>query len=238
MDEMSNVSRSRRAFLAGTAAATAGLAGCAGLTGDLSFDAGRATVSASAQAEAGYREAGVTAVPYERQVSLGPLSRTVRVTNLLAEYERSGVLDTGLGLPTDTRAAVFAVFATPKVDVFGRTLNPVGTLSTTELAEFIQQQYGAIEDLSQDGDLGADLLGQSTTLTRFTAEADLLDGGVVSTDVPVYLYVGRPVEAGADFVLSVAAHPQAVGRQADTVRTLLAGVEHTTTTPTDASDGA
>jgi hypothetical protein len=237
MDDESSAPRRRRAFLAGTAAATAGLAGCAGLTGDLSFDAGRATVSAAARAEAGYREAGITAVPYERQVSLGPISRTVRVTNLLAEYERSVGLDTGLGLPTDTRAAVFAVFATPKVDVFGRTLNPVGNLSTAELAELIQQQYGAIQDLSRDGELGGDLLGQSTTLTRFTAEADLLDGGVVSTDVPVYLYVGQPVEAGADFVLSVAAHPRAVGRQADTVRTLLAGVEHTVTTPTDAGGG-
>jgi hypothetical protein len=221
----------RRAFLtAGATAATAGLAGCAGLTGDLSFEAGSATVEDPALAETGYREAGVTAVPYARQVSLGPLRRTVEVTNLLAEYDRRVGLDTGLvgglGLPTDARAAVFAAFTTPAVEVFGRTLNPVGNLATAELAALVQQHYGAIGGLATDAELSATVLGRSTGLTRFTGEADFLRTGVVATDVPIYLYVGAPVRAGADFVLTVAAHPRAAGPREGTVRRLLAGVEH------------
>lgn len=223
---------SRRAFLAaGATAATVGLAGCAGLTGDLSFEAGSATVTAQARAETGYEEAGVTAIPFSRQVSLGPIQRTVEVTNLLAEYDRSvgldgGGLTGGLGIPTDARAAVFAAFTTPAVEIFGRTLNPVGNLSTDELANLIQQHYGGFRDLSVDAELSGTLLGQSTTVTRYTAEADLLTTAVVSTDIPIYLYVGAPVRAGEDFVLTVAAHPQVIGPREGTVRTLLSGVEH------------
>jgi hypothetical protein len=223
---------SRRAFLAaGATAASVGLAGCAGLTGDLAFEAGSATVTAQARAETGYREAGVTAIPYTREVGLGPIRRTVEVTNLLAEYDRSVGLDSGgltdsLGLPTDARAAVFAAFTTPAVDVFGRTLNPVGNLSTDELASLIQQHYGGFRNLAVDAELSGTVLGQSTGVTRYTAEADLLTTAVVSTDVPIYLYVGAPVRADEDFVLTIAAHPRAAGPREGTVRTLLEGVEH------------
>jgi hypothetical protein len=219
--------RSRRAVLAAAGTAlSVGLAGCSALSGEITLDAGRATVARAALEETGYEAAGVTGVPFERRVNLGPASRDIRVTNRLAEYDRQVGLDTGLGLPTDARAAVFATFATPAVDVFGRTLNPVGNLSPDELAELIQQQYGSIRDLSRDGELAGTVLGRSTTLTRYTARAELLTAAVASTEVSIYLYVGTPVRAGPDFVLTVAAHPQAVGPQAGTVRTLLAGVEH------------
>lgn len=199
----------------------------------MSLEAGRATVSRAARNETGYEAAGVTTVPYERRVTLGPLSRDIRVTNRLAEYDRRVGLDTGLGLPTDARAAVFATFATPAVDVFGRTLNPVGNLSPDELTELIQQQYGSIRDLSRDGELAGTVLEQSTTLTRYTARAELLTAAVAATEIAIYLYVGTPVRAGADFVLTVAAHPQAVGPREGTVRTLLAGVEHASPEGTD-----
>ncbi|WP_276258470.1 DUF6517 family protein [Haloglomus litoreum] len=221
--------RRRRALLATAGAALAsGLAGCAALSGEVALDAGRATVARPALDATRYDEAGITGIPFERRVTLGPASRDVRVTNMLAEYDRRVGLDTGLGLPTDARAAVFATFTTPAVEVFGRTLNPVGNLSTAELADLIQQHYGSIRDLSQEGRLEGGLLGSTTTLTRFTARAELLSAGVASTEVPIYLYVGNPVRAGPDFVLTVAAHPQAVGRREDTVRTLLSGVEHET----------
>jgi len=224
--------RSRRSVLAaGATTATVGLAGCAGLAGDLSFESGSATVTAQARSETGYQEAGVTAIPFTRQVSLGPIQRTVEVTNLLAEYDRSVGLDSGgltggLGIPTDARAAVFAAFTTPAVDIFGRTLNPVAELSTDELANLIQQHYGGFRNLATDAELSGTLLGESTKVTRYTAEADLLTTAVVSTDIPIYLYVGAPVRAGEDFVLTVAAHPRAAGPREGTIRTLLEGVEH------------
>jgi hypothetical protein len=213
---------------AGTGLA-AGVAGCTGLSGDIELGAGQATVTAAARSDTGYQEAGIATVPFERVVTLGPASRTVRVQNVLAEYDRRVGLDTGLGLPTDARAAVFATFTTPAVDVFGRTLNPVGELSSVELAELIQQHYGSIRDLAPEGELEGSVLGATTTLTRFTARAELLTAGVASTEVPIYLYVGSPVRAEADFLLTVAAHPRAIGRQAETVRRLLAGVEHLAT---------
>jgi hypothetical protein len=228
--------RSRRAVLATAGAAlTAGLAGCSALSGEIALDAGRATVARRALDETRYEAAGVTGVPFERRVTLGPASRDIRVTNVLAEYDRRVGIDTGLGLPTDARAAVFATFTTPAVEVFGRTLNPVGNLSTPELAELIQQHYGSIRDLSEEGELQGSVLGATTTLTRFTARAELLTAAVAATEVPIHLYVGTPVRAGPDFVLTVAAHPQAAGPREDTVRTLLSGVEHATPGDEDGS---
>lgn len=226
---------SRRAVLAATGTAlSVGLAGCSGLSGEVTLDSGRATVAEAALQETGYEAAGITTVPFERRVTLGPASRTIRVTNVMAEYDRRVGLDTGLGLPTDARAAVFATFATPAVEVFGRTLNPVGNLSPAELAELVQQHYGSIRDLSREGELRGTMLGASTTLTRFTARAELLTAGVTSAEVPIYLYIGEPVRAGPDFALTVTAHPQAFGRREATVRTLLGGVQYTESTGTGA----
>ena len=224
---------SRRAVLAATGTAlSAGLAGCSGLSGEVTLDSGRATVAEPALRETRYEEAGTVAVPFERRVTLGPASRTIRVTNVIAEYDRRVGLDAGLGLPTDARAAVFATFATPAVEVFGRTLNPVGDLSPAELAELVQQRYGSIRDLSREGELRGTMLGESTTLTRFAARAELLTAGVASTELPIYLYVGEPVRSGPDFTLTTAAHPQAFGRRESAVRTLLGGVQHATPTAT------
>jgi hypothetical protein len=224
-DDAGGPNRRQVLAAAGTGLA-AGLAGCTGLSGDIELGAGQATVTAAARSDTGYQEAGLATVPYERQVTLGPASRTVRVTNVLAEYDRRVGIGTGLGLPTDARAAVFATFTTPAVDVFGRTLNPVGNLSPAELADLIQQHYGSIRDLSREGELAGTVLGAATTLTRFTARAELLTAGVAATEVPIYLYVGSPVRAEADFLLTVAAHPRAIGRQEETVRRLLDGVRY------------
>lgn len=211
---------SRRRFLAGASVALSGsLAGCLDtVTGDLEFSATGATVTDPVLAQTNYslyqrREETVT-----RQVGVGPVTRTVRAHNVVTEYDQ-GISLLGQRL----QAAVFAVLSTPQVEVLGRTFNPVGDMTTDDLAETVQSRYEGIGNVSGGVDREGSLLGETTTLTRYTADAQLASTGV---SVEIYLYVTTAVTAGSDYVLALAGHPVAAGAREARVRTLLGGVTH------------
>lgn len=210
---------SRRRFLAGASVALSGsLAGCAAVTGDLEFGASAATVSDPVLQQTNYSRYRLREDTVAREVGFGPITKTVRVNNVIAEYDQAlGLLGQRL------QVAVFATLATPQVTFLGRTFNPVGEMSTDDLAEMIQSRYEGIGNVRQETELQATMLGQSTTLTRFTADAQLASTGI---SVEIYLYVTTAVEAGSDFVLAVAGHPVAAGTREEVVRTLLGGVRH------------
>lgn len=212
---------SRRRFLAGASVALTGsLAGCVdAVTGDLEFSASPATVSDPVLQQTNYRRYRLREDSVSRQVGVGPITRTVRVNNAIAEY------DQGLSLLGQRlQAAVFAVLSTPQVEVLGRTFNPVGDMTTDGLAEMIQSRYEGIGNVSKEAELGTTLLGQETTLTRYTADAQLVSTGL---SVEIYLYVTAAVEAADDFVLAIAGHPVAAGAREQRVETLLGGIMHT-----------
>ena len=85
----------------------------------------------------------------------------------------------------------------------------------------VEERYENIENAAEDGTFETDVAGRSTTVTRFTADARLIELG---QSVEIYLYVSEAVEVGDDFVVTVAAHPRAFGREEPLVRTLMAGV--------------
>lgn len=213
----------RRELLAGTGAGLAvGLAGCSGqLTADgAAFGAAEASLSASVQRDTGYSHHRTEPYTVIREFGRFGFGRHVEVTNVISEYDRAvelGVLGQRL------QAAVFATLSSPKVEVLGKSFNPIAEMSTVEIAEMIQQRYENVSDVRERGSFESTFAGESTTVTRFTASADLVGAGV---GVDVYLYVAAAVDLGQDFVVGLAVHPRAIGEQRDTVETLLAGVEH------------
>lgn len=213
--------RRRRQVLAGASAGLAvGLAGCLG--GPLEYDATAATVDRVALQEAGYDPYRTAEVVFERAFGPGPLERTLTVRSAVAEFDRA------IELPAFGRlqAGVFAVMSTPQVRVLGHGFNPVGDMSTDQLAEAIQEHYGAIRQLTHDADLSMDLLESETPVTRFRGWADLLPTGAA---IGIYLYVSEAVASEDDYVIGLAVHPRLVDPRDGTVSGLMEGVTHPAT---------
>lgn len=192
--------------------------GCSFLTGQsaLQFTANDVSVSQSAQSETGYDEARTTTHTVNRTFSVANQTRTVTVVNKLAEYKRQ----VSLGPLGSSEFARFTVFATPKVDIAGRTFNPVGKMSNAELAMMVQEKYSTVDNVQQVGNRTATMLGEETTVAKFSAQAQTVGG----QSVDVYLHIAQ-VSDGEDYVLAIAVHPQQLDEEAN-VDSLMAGVQH------------
>jgi len=212
----------RRSFLAGTGLALGTVtAGCAALLGNepLTFAAEPARVPDATAEETGYELDGVREETVERTFEAAGQSRTVEVTNQIAEYQKA----VDLGPLGEQEAAIFTVLSTPKVEVIGRTFNPVDGMSTRELADMLQNQYEAIENLEREREGTVTVLGSETTQTQFTAETQLAAGETVD----IFLHVSEPVESGDDLIIAVGGYPrQLEAIEEGNVLTLMESVEH------------
>ena len=212
----------RRRFLAGAGAAVvAGLAGCSGrptLEG-AAFAAAGATLPRDVQQETGYTHHRTGETTASRRFERFGLGRTVEVTSVVAEYDRA--VELGL-LGRRVQAAVFAVLTTPRVRILGREYNPVAEMTPTELAEAAQRRYADFDDVTPVERFEGTVGGRPAPVTRFDADAQLL---AVGRGVDVHLYVSGAVELGGEYVVTLAVHPQALGRRAATVKRLMAAVD-------------
>lgn len=221
----------RRTCLSAVAAIGAtGLAGCIENIpflgdGPISFAADPASVPEAVLEETGYEEHELEEVVIEETFEAGGQTQAVVVTNWQAEYDKSIDMG-GLGVPIDeqVRAAVFTALSTPQVSVLGRTFNPIADMRSGELAEMVQDRYGGLENLEQVGEDTVTILGESTTVGEFEAEAELLDGGVA---IDLTLHIAEAVESGDDLVVGVAGYPTDVREvERDNATTLLEAIEH------------
>ena len=209
---------SRRGLLAASVPTLlAATAGCSALLGSgAEFSAATASVSAEARSGTGYEEVGVEDLVIERTFAAAGQERTVSVTNRLARYERRIEIPT---LPAQ-RAAVFAVLASPKIELFGRTFNPVGEMSNRDLLGMLQERYTGLSVGSRTGGQSASMLGQSTTVDRYQGSGTLAGGSV-----DVFVHVARVAHEG-DFVVAIAVYPRLVGDEDPIVKRLVEGIRH------------
>jgi hypothetical protein len=217
----------RRGVLGATTLALAGgTAGCLDAVpflgnSPIEFEAAPASVPASALQSNGYREFRTEEMVIERTLEAAGQEQTVIVTNQQSEYDR-GV---SLG-PTDqrVRAAVFTVLSTPKVNVLGRSFNPVAEMSPAEIAGRVQGRFEGMENLQRVGETTTALAGTEATVTEFETEAQLAESGV-TTDVA--LHISEAVESGEDLLVAVGGYPRALGAgERDRVFALMDAVEH------------
>lgn len=212
----------RRTLLAGLGTGGVGaLAGCTGqLTGEgAAFAAGGATLPDGVQRRTGYTHHRTESSTVSQRFERFGLTRTIDVTNVISEYDRAIELSL---LGQRIQAAVFATIATPQVRILGREYNPIAGKTTSDLAETIQQRYANFEVHGLVENFEASVAGAGTVVSRFEAEASLLE---VGRPIDVHLYLSEAVERGSDFVVTVAVHPEAFGRRESTVRELMAAVE-------------
>lgn len=223
IDEPGVPATTRRRLLAGgVAAGIAGLAGCTAfdvLTGDepAEFEAGTATVSDAALSDTGYELNDVTVETVTQEFEVAGSTQEVRVTNRVAEYDKAVEL-----FGERYQAAVFAVLATPRVEILGTSFNPIGDLDDEERAELIVSRYDDVSDLERGSEYSTDVLGESTDIVVYTAKGDIKGTGLT---VDLEMHIATPVEAGDDFVIPLAAFPEAFG-DGENVRRMMNGVEH------------
>ncbi|MDZ5812219.1 DUF6517 family protein [Halorubrum sp. AD140] len=211
----------RRALAAGGAVGLAALAGCTALdvaTGDpAEFAAGTATVADATLDESGYELNEVYEDARTREFDVAGVTREVRVTSRIAEYDKAVEL-----FGERYQAAVFAVLTTPRVEVLGQAFNPVGDLDDEERAELIVDRYEGVSDLERSSEYTTDVLDTDARVVVYAG-----DGEIEGTDVSVELefHVAEAVEAGGDYVVPLAAYPEAFG-DGENVRRMLNGIEH------------
>ncbi|MFC5134340.1 MULTISPECIES: DUF6517 family protein [Haloferacaceae] len=211
----------RRALAAGGALGIAGIAGCTALdvaTGDpAEFEAGTATVADAALDETGYELNEVSDRAVSREVEVAGTTREVRVVNRVAEYDKAVEV-----LGERYQAAVFAVLTTPRIEVLGRAVNPVGDLDDEERAELIVDRYENVDSLERGSEYTTTVLDADADVVVYTADGEIAGTGA-STELE--FHVGGAVEAGEDYVVPMAAFPASFG-DGENVRRMLNGIEH------------
>ncbi len=112
--------------------------------------------------------------------------------------------------------------ATPQVEVLGETFNPVGDMSAAELAERIQANYAAIDDLERVDQGPVEVLGHETTRHHFVGQGELAQGLVLDIDV----HLTDAIAHEGDFVIAVGAFPSFFSGELEDVVAMMEAVEH------------
>jgi outer membrane lipopolysaccharide assembly protein LptE/RlpB len=192
--------------------------GCVGmLSGPVTFSASKATVSDAALEETGFEHNRTDQMTATREFSAAGQSKEVEVTNWISEYHRN----IGLSGAAEQEVAVFATFASPQVEVVGKSFNPLAKYENRQLAEQFTARLDSVENVRQVDSRQRSMLGRSTEVTKF--EATVTTAAGVQFDA--YLHVTK-VEHDGDHVVALAVYPQQFGDRGETVAKLLDGVEH------------
>jgi hypothetical protein len=220
MTDKDRTGHSRRAYLAGAGGtALAGVAGCLDFItgGPAEFSASPSQVPQDVLDQTGYELDGVSDQEIEREFEAGGESRTVKVTNKIAEHNKSVQLP---GLGSSGRAAIFTALTTPKVEILGKSFNPVKDMSNRRIARMVQQQYDTVAAPSQESESTVTINGEETTQTRFRADAQF-EGSAVELS----LHLTEAVELGSDFLITVGGYPTVLSGEEENIFQLMQAVE-------------
>ncbi|WP_254529874.1 DUF6517 family protein [Natrinema gelatinilyticum] len=219
----------RRNALAGLGAAgLAGLSGCLGLVGMAEHKSSPAGAEASTRDETGYEQTNVKKINVERDVPGGGLTGTVSVGNHMTKHEKA----VEIPLLGRQRGAVFNVLTSPKVSLLGQQLNPVKDMSTKELIGLVENNYSGIDNIQHQADAEITILDESTTQSRFTADAKF-NGQSVTVD----FLITKAVDAGDDLLVTIGVYPQQLRSQEEPNVTALTEAVTTEVDSSASSDG-
>jgi hypothetical protein len=207
-----------RKLLAGTLLAVLVLtSGCLGfILGDsLAFSANKATVGNEALSNAGYEKASVEKKSVKRTFEAAGQSREVEVTNWIAQYEKS----VGVAGIAEGTVSKFVVLSSPKVEVAGKTFNPLKKYSDRKLVERFVSGYANVDNPEKTGSKAVTMLGTKTEVSEFTTTAKS-NGATVEVSIHV-----TKVQHGDDIVVAMAVYPKKID-ESESVYRLIEGIEH------------
>ena len=213
-----------------TTLATLLLVGILMTTGCLGFITGDSPLSATSE-DVAVSENALSATDYElvrkktigvnKTVTVADQERTIKATNHLRVYSRDVPLQvSGVTLPADVAITRFAVLSTPKAEIAGQSLNPIGHLSEKELVKKFLDEYENIDGLEFSGNRTVESLGDTRTVSTFTATVQITE----NVEIPVLLHVTTFAHED-DYITAIAIHPKQIDEQ-QRIDRLLNGLEH------------
>lgn len=224
------LSRYSRTIPSRTTLATLLFAGLLMTTGCLGFITGNSALTVTSS-DVAVSDSALSATDYEpvRQqtlsvnetVSVADQERTVKATNHLRVYSRDVPLQVnGVALPADVAVTRFAVLSTPKAEVAGHSLNPIGHLSEKELVKRFLNEYNEIDGLDFAGNRTVESLGDERTVSTFTATIQITE----NVEIPILLHV-TTFSHNDDYITAIAIHPKQID-EGNRIDQLLNGLEH------------
>lgn len=196
------------------------MAGCGFLLGteSLSFSASPATVSDATLSETGYEETEVSPMTATREFTVAGQTREVEVTNQLARYDRQ----VDLGPLGTQQAAVFAVFASPTVEIGPESFNPIADMGSRELLSQFESSYQGLEVGERVGSQQVTVLGSSRTVERYAGTATF-QGQSINVFI---LITDGAFQHGSDYVVAVGIYPQQLQNEQENAIAMFEGIEH------------
>lgn len=187
------------------------------LTGEepYSVEAERAVVGNDALDTTGYELTRNESPTFNSSVSVANQTRSVEATSHMREYERSADF-----VSADVTVTRFVVLSTPKAEVGGQSMNPIGDRSNDQLIERLLESYEGIDSPEFESNRTASALGEERTVSTYTATAQIVEG----VSIPVSIHVTSFAHED-DYITVVAVYPTDLDEQ-QKVDKLLEGLEH------------
>lgn len=193
----------RRTVLAGVGTiGLAGLAGCLDAVGMARHEASPAGVEQPVREATGYQMTAIEEVGIEEELEFEIYSEKIAVTNYLTEHEKAVDLDLGENELVRQRAATFTVLTTPQISIPGFEFNPLDGMSSQELIDLVQDSYDDVSGVEHAEDDEIEILDQTTTRSRFTADAE-----VAGAELEVDIHVTEAVETDDDLLVTIGVYP-------------------------------
>lgn len=191
--------------------------GCLGfLLGDtLEVSASKATVSDTALSQTGYEMAKIESIEAKRTFNAAGQSREVKVTNWVAQYDKS----IGIAGIADETVATFVVVSSPDVEIAEKSFNPLDKFDNRDLVEKFVAGYGNIDDIRTVGSRGTTVLGTKTKVSEFSATARS-HGATIDVTIQA-----TKIKHDGDFIVVLAVYPKKID-ESDNVSRLLDGIDH------------
>lgn len=138
--------------------------------------------------------------------------RRLLITNHIANYSVGGM---------DTQVSALLVVSTPKAEVAGQGLNPLGRAPMEDLIERIGEREADQGEVESVEETEITVLGTDTEVGKFESTTEDEGGQEIDT----YVYVTRVGHEG-DYVIGVGILPQQLEAEESAVYTMMEGIEH------------
>jgi hypothetical protein len=196
-------------------------AGCSSvLSGQTTeFDASPASVNEDTAESIGYQGGNTTTQTIQRNVSVGGQNRTIKITNHITQYKRSGTQSQGEINITVPEVSRFIIISTPGAEVAGQTLNPAANWDNRRIVDEVSKRTNAIEDLEYVGNRTTESLESSREVSVFNGTTQMSGQDI---DVRAHL---TSFEHDGDVLIAVGAHSVRVDEE-ENIDEMIGGIEH------------
>lgn len=198
--------------------------GCLGfVTGSkpLTLESEPVAVSDSTLSTTGYEPVRSKTIGIKESVTIADQTRTVKADCHLRVYARDVNLQVnGVTLPADVDVSRFVVLSTPKAEIAGHSLNPIGDYQEDKLVRRFLREYDGIDNVQFVGNRTVQSLGEERTVSTFSATIQVAEGREISATLQVTSFAH-----GDDYITVIAIYPSQIDEQ-KRINRLLEGLEH------------